>query len=594
MTSHKRPSAHVALFAIVLGIITVHFTSRAISCEQFAHPLFQFSSAAQSLKHSTLLILNNDSGRKGTAFLIDRDQGLFLTALHVVATSDANPASSISGYFDGQPNSALRLSVHATLPKLDVALIQVEEDEPTSILDGRPELELSFRRPANEHFGMLTAAYSSPDVPTIRTRESTQLDTDIMPDGTLAISINVAEGSSGAPILRKTNALVVGVVLKMQTTGWAIIRPVHDLTEFLESHSSAALPHEMENVVREPLATNETTWQEIFRANRNKRYSNFELAGMIGTMWHQQPRPQFRGEIGNCEIYDVADSRELGKYSGKLFAMANYRGTIQGTAEYVWEAAEGHYGSGYSNIGGAALYEVAKDLYGEVIGDALREDGHGKYVNTVYSSLGYESIVNTGLLADKENPFFGLTSGGMSAHDTALWEGRQVVSPYSIERVENLRRFLPEFVRQEDIWFSEFTEEAMKSDSLAELFYAYAKAGLHADSIEDGDWTTNNLWDSFVGSAWGFELASSKEHRAANLNLMGDILSDLGMKSEASRAYAESWKNGIDSELVLEQFMKVRDATAADHTIKIEEALQASQGIDGGDIRKIIDICPVC
>ena len=577
----------------LLGVSTTHSTSSAALCEEFEHPISQFPSAAQSLQHSVLLIVNDDTRRRGTAFLVDRDRRLFLTARHVVITSDGNPASSISGYFKGQPNSPVRLGVHASLPKLDVALIRVQENERAGILDDKPELELSFRRPASEYFGMLTAAYGSPNAPTIRTKESTQLNTDRMADGTLAISITVAEGSSGAPILRMTNALVVGVVLKMQTTGWAIIRPVNDLAEFLETHSSAALPVEIKEVLREPMTTNETTWQDIFRANRNRLYSNFNLAGMVGTMWQREPWPQFRAKIGDCEIYNVADSRELGVYSGKLFAMANRQDTTQNTAEYVLNTAEASHGGGYSNMG-RSLYVVAKDLYGEAIGDALREGGHGEYVKTMFSGLGYESIVDTGLLADTKNPVMGLASGGMGAYDFALWEGREVVSPYSIEGIESLRRFLPEFVRQDDFWFNEFTDQTMKSDSLAKLFYAYAKAGLGADSIEGADWTRNDLWDSFVGSAWGSELAVSREYRAANLDLMGDILLGLGMKSEASKAYVESWKSGIDTELILDKFMKVQDMTDADKTISIQEALQASQGIDGGDIRKIINICPVC
>lgn len=447
-----------------------------------------------------------------------------------------------------------------------------------------------------EVLGMLTAGYSSQSQPNIRPQRTNQPHVSTFPDDTFAIPIAISQGASGAPVLRATNALVVGVVVEQNTDKWAVVQPLYKVLEFLETYGGVQLSDQELSMAKDPMKFKEESWSEIFSANRNKQYTNLNLGGMISVMWRQKPWPGFHKSIEGCDIYFVGEGRELGVYGGRLYAMANDQGSVKSTAKYLSTQAKVQDKAGNrekANI----LNQVVKTLYAKAIWDALESGGKGGYMETMLRGLRYESVPETGLVMDKENPIWGAASGSMPGLDTGVWEGKEIFSVFKLESFDKLLHLVPKSAREKGIWFEKFPGTFLHSDEVAGLFYEYAKAGLEAEfSTASAEARNRDNWEAVVAAVWGTQVASSKKLRGLNMELIGDGLSKLGKMKEAGKSYAEAWKTGLTTHEVLMKFggSLQEDKDRVQSVKELINKLKSTRGLDGWDMRKVLSSCPTC
>ena len=511
-------------------------------CRDYHHPPQSLHAARDKLRPSVLHIVSGNI--KGTAFLIDREAGLFLTARHVVENSINSKEIPVQGFFEERSAKAYSLVVVKEDASFDVALLQTQ---PTLSFTDREEFELSFADSPSQKIGVFGSAHSSTNQADVNVRPAEAFSFDLS-SGLMKVSVAARPGDSGGPVIKDDDGLVIAVILQNKSTDLALGRPIGDVAEFVSEHSMNNLPATMLSILDGTSPPQQDVWHNTFRTKGSGRLSNFRLAGMIRAMWerrHENRKPTIYSKIKGCDIHTVALNRELGMYAGFLFHMANTpRGvsTSQG-AKAAFDSAEKQKKMGRKQLA-RALYQTAASLYLEDITNRLKESSGGGYLTALLAGSGY-------VVSRNNKGSIELDDFRPGTHGTKKLSAKQFT-----------KAIVTAFGGSIDVVDIPVSKTTRRGDRMAILFHDYQTARLRAAELSPHPFTSAIVRDAFVSAAWGSQIARSGAYRSLNYQAMGDALIRLNRFKEAAAAYASAWQGGLESEVVLKNYGYARSLSA--------------------------------
>ncbi len=181
------------------------------------------------------------SPREGTAFIIDRERGILVTAGHVVenATSATGDFHSLSHRFE--------MSVFANYKNegIDIALLKVDIDG-LPHLSTRQALQLSYEPLDQNPVSVLSTSRSRPIV--IRHRSDSYV---VESNRKIYVTVPVGGGDSGAPVISDYEGLVVGVVFGNKGPDFAVAVPASIVHSVLEKYGGGPITMLAEPLMKE-------------------------------------------------------------------------------------------------------------------------------------------------------------------------------------------------------------------------------------------------------------------------------------------------------------------------------------------------------
>jgi hypothetical protein len=266
-----------------------------------------------------IILIDYGPDKAGTAFLIDGDHGLFLTARHVVAPSLNSPLLAVPG--KTQDGKSLQLKVLKDDPQLDVALLQVNHAE---WLSNALAYELYFarvKRDAEVTFPGLAFAQSRGDVTPSMPPPNAPTYSANGPHVWVRILVN--DGDSGAPMFTK-EGLAMGLVLGKRSVTEADAIPMPRLAPFLAEYS---VGDEAMQFRRRFLATTDANELQrmLVPSRRHGSVSNLHLAGAIRMMLDGHDLEQIKPETIECPLAIAAGDRGLAELARALIRLTGQR-----------------------------------------------------------------------------------------------------------------------------------------------------------------------------------------------------------------------------------------------------------------------------
>ena len=222
----------VAAYIAVLIVFVTTGSDASASCAD--------EDSQQTADPETAVVVIPGPKKGGTAFLIDTDNRIVLTACHV---TDKSP--QLEGYFQNGSDKMFDLSVVAC-GDADVALLKIGEDDSWQLID-REQLRLSFLVPRPQRVAILSTGNTRP---TVMTRRSDSFDIDVKPQRTeILISVPVAYSDSGAPVLKDSDGTVFAMVTHRAGSNLARALPIQQLTEFLAEYGAVPIEVDTEFIL---------------------------------------------------------------------------------------------------------------------------------------------------------------------------------------------------------------------------------------------------------------------------------------------------------------------------------------------------------
>ena len=558
----------VGIIAFSLSIATGMHAHAVEKCDAYRHPSFGFDHVESKLKESVLTIKYDKE--VGTAFLIDRSRGLFLTAHHVVKKNDTQATEKVQGRFASEGSKVFNLSVLKEDANLDVALLQTDD---LSQLQDRDEFELSFHVHKPQRVGFLSTAYGTIDDPKVtRTLSLDKFGYDDVQRYGISIPVNF--GDSGAPIMKTDNGLVIAIVIERITDKRAIAQPMVNLRKFLKKDSMKNLPKQMSQVIDESLkGFDEDVWHSMFRANEGPLYSNFRLAGMIQSIWENKPWPKLYDKIKGCEVFFVGINRGLGHYAGYLQAFATTSENRHASkAKALFDAAEEKSKIGEHEFA-RILYETASELYANAIAALLvRESGSG-YLAALLSGSGFTRTTMSGNFAKLSE--YTLADSSDTAVDAEQY-ATIAMAPFAPE-INIERIVVPRMARQKN--------------AMGILFHDYQTSRLRAANLSPRGFSSLVARDTFVYAVWGSQVSHSRRYRGLNYQAMGDALVRLERFDEAATAYASAWQYGVTKNVILQNYRYARSLAqnrAIAMNMELENEIATVAGMNSKTLRGLV------
>ena len=307
LSRFRRPNWRVLTVVVAASSLPFAGVWAWADCTRYYHS----RPSDSEIEHAVLMI--RSGVELGTAFLIDQDRGWFLTARHVVEPSILQ-SRGVSGRFAEVGAQDFELSVIADDDGYDVALLEAVDDVQ---FRNRKELELSFFLPEKQDVTVVGATWRGTPGNSGRTWKAELVsigpkEFSINSEG--QISVDGVRDKSGSPVIKASDGLVIGVVSEQDgERGFAT--PISSLTHFL---SRSRVPPALSKIVENTSVPNEGTLADVFRADREKVYSNLDLVALITRMrdtWEEYRAPLLPHTIGGCETHTVAASRHLGVFA---------------------------------------------------------------------------------------------------------------------------------------------------------------------------------------------------------------------------------------------------------------------------------------
>ena len=495
----------------------------AARCHRFQHdPLDR-----ESLKRSVLSITVR--GKSGTAFLVDSEYALFLTAHHVV--EDIQDETQIRGLTKSGLNT--QLSLIAFDPHADVALLQAVDKNITS---GLLPFELSLS-PTKKHepVMMLGAGMSDKDFWQVRHSEPSELQPD--KDDLYILNISgIKDGDSGSPVVRYRDRLAVGIVLQKRGNGVGRVRGIHYFEHLLAEQSQRMLPERLQKIFG--LTATEVLAQDFANAFVPRSgISNFNLLGLISTIanggLHAVPT-----EVNGCDFTEIGSLRELGRHTYVLLAaIENIAATKDPlrAANFVFAFAnkleiEGDIESATS------AYSLAADLFGIVLSTKLSA---GSFISPFLASLGYRLPPGRGPVVHISEYLPQPPSTGLSAQQLVL------------QAIPSFRSSItPDHVRI----------SGRQSDLASSLFHDYLSARIKSRQSNHFGFSPEAAKDILLASVWGATTTPTPAYRALYYRAMGLALTKLDSPEYAAMAYASAWQQGLQTDGVRRDYDFARNA----------------------------------
>ena len=295
--------------SLLAGLLTLTCQHVWANCSEFQH-----RRGNQTYWRDAVAVIQVGQ-EKGTAFLIDRERGLFLTAYHVVRnTSQDDP---VRGQFREGTEEPFELRLIGHDGDLDVALLEAKE---LQHLAEQPELELSFRLASEQSVVVLTAAYGRITRPEIKPIEISVFS--VQDKKSFSLAQRMERGSSGAPVISQSHGLVVGIVTH-STTGTTQATRVTNLKDFFLN--KVTLSQGLSNLARNPELVTEEKWKSVFGAQDRKRYRNYEIADLINKLnrsWKGDRPPMLPLVIEECNVFNVISNRHLDEFNPSIARIA--------------------------------------------------------------------------------------------------------------------------------------------------------------------------------------------------------------------------------------------------------------------------------
>ncbi len=519
-------------------------------CSDYHHPIRSLERAEEDLKASVLHIKSvmKSERKEGTAFLIDKTHGLFLTALHVVQARDGTLSAEITGLFEEPDPKPITLSVKAHDDNLDVALLETAE---ISRLADKAEFELSFKHTQKgTKVGFLGSTYSEEDRTNIDLSTADRID---FQSGTKRIEImtSVGDGDSGAPVFKADDGLVVAIVVEKQTSRKALAMPMMELYRFLKKQSVSHVPDRLKPLVDDPTQRTEDALHFAFRAKGNGVNSNYQLLGATLNIWQQGRGKLLPASIKGCDIFYVGDNRELGQLAGIMQQMGATREqasrSTRQAAQEVFKLAAAAYQQGNRDTA-ATLYASAEELFADAIEERLRSEDGGGYFAAFVDGSGFTRDEAMSLTAYRKEYVGGEGQAAQGGIEIVGW----------FDSVNSLNFDVEPTV--------EMMATAVKKDSMAALFHEYQTARLKAAELSPRGVSSLTAQQNFITAAWGSQVSNSKRYRALHYQAMGDALFELDRYDDAAEAYAASWQNGMVTATIKQNYSYAKTKSGATQT----------------------------
>ena len=534
-TSRSPPTPHRVLLPLACTLALAALLAiwpqltHADACAPYHHPPQSLTTAEHDYRRSVLHILAGE--KEGTAFLIDSQHALFLTAHHVV-----RGASQVTGTFDEPHSPSISLSLVHFDQELDAALLTASD--PAALTD-RLAFDISFlHQPEQQKVAFLGASYTHIDPATNTITANVKLsppasDFDYNSRTSLIeFMTSVDDGDSGAPVIKGDDGLVVGMVLRKMTPRLAVARTSIDLITFLIDYRSPTI------FIAPVWRTEDALTKALL--TEPKALSNLRLARLIQWHWRLPTRPILPDPIKGCDIFTAASNRELGQFAYKLKFMALPPNTHRQLGALAITEADTQRDNG-REFDALSLYRIAIEEYTEEIFEQLTgEHGRG-YVSALLEGSGY---VTKGDATEPQSWFEWYRAPYPTAPDPQAYADKYLSAFLSADQLEQLA----------NSW-SAGTPEPRKDDSMAMLFHDYQTALVRKAAFSATPASTTYHWgNALVASSWAEILSDSEAPQALNYQAMGDAFVGLGKFADAANSYSSAWEAGLRNNLTLENF----------------------------------------
>jgi hypothetical protein len=382
-------SVRAGAAAIVLWFLAISPAAAELCRVSFAHP--SLGSDGLSLLVEKALLYINDGPARGTAFLIDRHRGIYLTAAHVVAAkADYRIAENRETIFLNSRNPRLsgdRISLkvltiltedensRSGVPAYaldDLAILQLRDFELPSNVQ---PLELALRKPVSyprDRVHFTGYGVTRPEDPRPRIIDDNQTPLEPLSHNVYGIGETVEGGDSGGPVLLG-NGNVIGLIMRAQDRHQAIIHP---LDRYRLAIMDEVVP-EGDRLI-EVLFASQDLDQRIIDAigllqPAPAAISNLEWASAILKLDTLGLLADVDTELLHCPLVMAATQRQIGAYGGFItreIVLREYRSAEPAEVLNEGQRAE-QRGEALRAI---ALYELASDGYRRQVASLMGEE----------------------------------------------------------------------------------------------------------------------------------------------------------------------------------------------------------------------------
>ena len=298
---------------------------------------------SRHLVPALLRIENGDDDRSGhgTGFLIDNENGLYLTAGHVVRSVEIGSGSTPGGrtLVGRNPQisqTPLEMKVVARWLEedaknglyeysRDIAVLQLID--PSPVHDLAP-LELAFQRPRRAD-GFKLYGYglsNSADLFPRPSSDAKRFD-PYSPAPLYKLPTEIRGGDSGAPVYDERGT-VYGIVLGSISNDWAVFHSLDHYTSFLFQQDPVARDDRLKETAfaSMDLSARQSALIRLLDASpRPDGITNFEFASFISDMNAEQRLPEIPAELVECPLYYATSERPIGlKGAPLLLLQYNY------------------------------------------------------------------------------------------------------------------------------------------------------------------------------------------------------------------------------------------------------------------------------
>ena len=472
-------------------------------------------------QHANSLLLLRSGDQEGTGFLIDALQGLFLTARHVVASSIADSSIPVSGTdASGQP---VKLEVVDNDAKYDVALLRTID---FGKFRNETAFELSFDSPWTDTkitFPGLAFATDVDVTPTMPVPNTFVYNAA----GNIILRTQVRSGDSGSPVFTD-RGMVIGIMIRNQTSDQAVVVPVEYLRTFLLKHVGG-IPGHGESPAEKfrDLILHESNGSELEdKLLPNKvppQVSNFQLAGTIHLLIDGKMLHRIQAKLLDCPLYEAAYERGLGRVAAELYA-AQKLAFAQPLVDQP-------------GPDGAAL--AARKIF--AMAEAEARVGNSRAAQFLYEDAAKTfSVAIQKSLDQTQGKFAVVLAGGASEPQEAA---RRVTKAYDqLQLVSTLPSF------------QTVPASAKRSDKFGVLLHDFYEATKRSAKLSPRGLTKQESEKLMVAAGWTAVVSKTDTWSALGYRALGDVLAADGKYDAAAKSYATAWQKGLNNKSVLNDF----------------------------------------
>ncbi len=393
----------LVVIAATLWAVPAHTNENCVV--PYTYPELEYADLEQKAARGVLHIDGRSGG--GTAFLIDRDRGIYLTAAHVVmrevaAFREDKPQEAILGTNAALPGKSLLLKVievdENPEQRRELAVLQLVNETPPEELY---EFQMALRDLAGkEEVRFIGYGTKSADFPLPRmSHPASPVEPSNHPILHRFVVAGANGGDSGGPVFL-SNGSVIGIMVQHQSGQTAVF---HSLTAYLKTLLKVEPALRDERLVAEIFAPGsveerrQKATKMLLPGAAADGMSNIEFAAAIAQLELDGSMPAVDRSLLDCPLYFAAAGRDLGLYGSPILREKWRRDTADSDGKSIFRKAEQFESEGNTVIA-TALYELAGEKYRAELASLLEEPTAQK---AIAASL-YRT--KTATIATQQNP----------------------------------------------------------------------------------------------------------------------------------------------------------------------------------------------